>query len=264
MRILQIIWLSLGFVKGIYAQTGSVLISPLSYQVPRTSQLLRIDGQPEKAWDKAEWSSYFVDIEGAKKPIPLYNTRLKMMWDENHLYILAEMEEPDLWATLLKRDAIIYHDADFEVFLDPNNDQQQYFEYEINALGTVMDLFMDKPYKKGGRANLNWNSTNLRTAVSVKGTLNDNRDRDSGWMVEMAIPFKDLERPGRISRPQAGSAWRINFSRVQWLLVNDGQSYQRQKSETGKILPEFNWVWSPQGVIDMHQPQYWGFIHFKD
>lgn len=71
-----------------------------------------------------------------------------MLWDDQYLYIAAELIEPDIWATLSKRDDIVYNDHDFEVFLDPNNDGEQYVEIEINALGTVMDLFMNKPYKK--------------------------------------------------------------------------------------------------------------------
>jgi hypothetical protein len=47
---------------------------------------------------------------------------MKMMWDEQYLYLLAKLEEPDLWATLTERDAIIFQDHDFEVFIDPDND----------------------------------------------------------------------------------------------------------------------------------------------
>ena len=29
-----------------------------------------------------------------------------------------------------------------------------------------------------------------------------------------------------------------------------------------KGRPERNWVWSPQGVIDMHRPERWGYVQF--
>ena len=36
----------------------------------------------------------------------------------------------------------------------------------------------------------------------------------------------------------------------------------------GKYLktdtPEFNWVWSPQGLIYMHMPQFWGLVQFSN
>ena len=30
-----------------------------------------------------------------------------------------------------------------------------------------------------------------------------------------------------------------------------------------KGRPEHNWVWSPQGVIDMHRPERWGYLQFS-
>jgi hypothetical protein len=233
------------------------------YLVKRSSQPLNIDGKLERTWNIAPWSKPFVDIEGDKKPAPPLNTRIKMLYDDQFLYIFAEMEEPHLWASLTNRDAIIFRDNDFEVFLDPNNDQQEYFEYEINALGTVMDLFMPRPYKKGGKADLSWNSTRLQSAVAMNGTLNNNTDTDKGWTVELAIPFKDMERPRRAHQPKSGDQWHINFSRVQWTMDKEGSGYVKRKASNGKNLPESNWVWSPQGVINMHVPENWGVITFE-
>ena len=44
------------------------------------------------------------------------------------------MEEPDLWGTLTARDSVIFHDNDFEVFIDPDGDTHAYYELEVNAL----------------------------------------------------------------------------------------------------------------------------------
>ena len=70
----------------------------------------------------------------------------------------------------------------------------------------------------------------------------------------MAIPWRMLaEAAPRRTRPRAGDQWRVNFSRVQWQLeVRDGQYARRLDPKTGKPLPEDNWVWSPQGAINMH------------
>lgn len=238
--------------------------NPLRYLVNKLSKPLNIDGRIDRQWRKAAWTDWFQDIEGSKKPKPHFKTRVKMLWDSHYLYILAEMEEPDLFATLTQRDAIIYRDPDFEVFLDPNNDQQEYFEFEINALGTVLDLFMPKPYYQRGSAQIAWNAGGLKSAVALQGTLNQSNDRDKGWRVEMAIAFNDLERPGRIFQPRGGSQWRINFSRVQWRLQGQGNSYTKLRDEKGRPFPEYNWVWSPQGIIDMHRPQYWGYLIFNE
>ena len=245
-----------------FAQTQMEV--PSSYSIFKTATAPTIDGTIErKEWATANWTSNFSDILGRKNPKPPLDTRCKMLWDDQYLYIAAELVEPDIWATLVNRDAIVYNDLDFEVFLDPNNDGEQYVEIEINALGTVMDLLMSKPYKKGGRFDLGWNAEGMKTAVKIYGTINNNADRDKKWTVEMAIPYEALKREGRISHPTNGSTWRINFSRVQWPMEKEGTSYKRKQAEEGKRLRESNWVWSPTGVIDMHVPQQWGFLHFK-
>lgn len=245
-------------------QTASDSTTIKSYSVNYTNRHLNIDGKfNESAWKKAAWSDLFMDIEGVEKPNPLFDTRVKMLWDSAYLYIAADLKEPHLWATLLKHDDIIFRDHDFEVFLDPNNDENQYFEIEINALGTVMDLFMVKSYKKGGPMDMSWNSNGMKSAIRIKGTLNDNRDIDKGWTIEMAIPYSCLKKPGRNHIPQLNKPWRINFSRVEWTMQNKDISYVKKLNPNGKPIPEFNWVWSPIGIVNMHIPNRWGYLYFK-
>lgn len=209
-------------------------------------------------WQNIPWTEDFLDIEGTAKPVPLFRTRVKMQWDDQFLYILAEMEEPHIRATLRQRDTIIFHDNDFEVFIDPDGDTHQYYEIEINALNTVMDLFMVKPYRNGGQAMINWDTKGLRTVVKINGTLNNPADKDTSWTVEMAIPFKALSFYSRRVTPQEGNTWRINFSRVQWQFeIQDGVYIKRPRT------PEYNWVWSPQGIINMHAPEHWGYLQFS-
>ena len=71
--------------------------------------------------------------------------------DADHLYLAARLEEPHLWATLTDRDAILYREHDFELFIDPDGDALAYYELEINALGTEFDLFLDRPYNRRAR-----------------------------------------------------------------------------------------------------------------
>ena len=91
-------------------------------------------------------------------------------------------------------------------------------------------------------------------------------DRDAGWSLELALPWASLAPPGQTARgPRAGESWRVNFSRVEWNLVAAAGGYaKRTDPATGKPLAEMNWVWSPQGVIDMHRPERWGVVRFID
>ena len=219
-----------------------------------------IDGRlDDDAWRDAPWTDPFVDIEGDAKPRPPLATRARMLWDDQYFYVGAEMAEPNLWATLTRHDSVIFQDHDFEVFIDPNGDSHEYYEFEINALGTGWDLLLPRPYKDGGRAVHDWEIPGLQSAVHLDGTLNDPKDTDRGWTVELAFPWPALaEVARRPAPPRDGDQWRVNFSRVEWSLrVVDGR-YEKVPG-----TKEDNWVWSPQGVVNMHRPETWGYVQFS-
>ena len=90
-------------------------------------------------------------ISGRDRPVPRFRTRAKLLWDDEALYIAAQLEEPDVWATLTKRDTTIFRDNAFEVFIDPDGDTHHYYELEVNALGTVWDLLLVKPSAMAAR-----------------------------------------------------------------------------------------------------------------
>lgn len=240
------------------------IINPQTYIIPRAAQPIKIDGRDDDpSWKKAIFSEDFINIEGEK--IPNQKTRIKMLWDEEFLYIYAHLEEKHIWATLKERDTIIFYNNDFEVFISPSNSNHNYGEIEINALNTVWDLLLDRPYNTKGNPIFNWNLPELKTAVHIEGTINNPKDTDQYWSVEMAIPMqalKELKRPPK-KEPLLGQQWRINFSRVQWDHEIIEDRYYRKK-ENGKYLRENNWVWSSQGVINMHLPEHWGYIEFAE
>lgn len=231
----------------------------------KTTCKINIDGKAdEQDWQQAEWSELFQDIEGSNKALPLYNTRVKMLWDESRLYIFTELEEQHVWAYYLNHDMIVYHENDFEVFIDPDRDTHNYYEFEVNAQNTLFDLFMDKPYRNGGHANIAWNAKGFKSAVYVNGTINNPNDTDKTWTVEMAIPFAALTSTNGFIQPTNGDVWKINFSRVQWHTeTQNGKYTSLVNPETRKHFPEDNWVWSPQGIINMHYPERWGMVQFS-
>lgn len=62
-----------------------------------------------------------------------------------------------------------------------------------------------------------------------------------------------------------GEFWRVNFSRVEWQVeVQDGRYVKQVNPATGNPYPEDNWVWSPQGIVNMHYPELWGYVVFAD
>src|SRR5688572_1733149 len=89
-----------------------------SYVAHRVERPIALDGRKgDPQWAAVPWTEDFVDIQGDARPRPRFRTRAKICWDDAHLYIAAEMEEPHVWATLTRRDSVIFHDNDFEIFI---------------------------------------------------------------------------------------------------------------------------------------------------
>ena len=234
--------------QSLFSKYSPMLTTPAGYVCYRTADAITVDGRLDEAsWQKAMPTASFADIRGEGFAKPIYDTRARMLWDDDFLYIGAILEEKDIVARLTQRDTIIYYDNDFEVFIDPDGDGHHYFEIENNARGVIFDLMLDRPYRSGGNFFLQWDCPGLRLAVHTDGTLNRSDDTDRQWSVEMAIPRQALTR--NFENPlKAGNYWRINFSRVQWLKAGG---------------PEENWVWQSTGKVDMHMPERWGFLYFS-
>ena len=242
--------------------------SPKEYTCYKSGEEIIIDGKlHESSWAKAEWTDDFADIEGSLKPVPRFRTRAKMLWDENYFYVAAELEEPGIWGTLKNRDDIIFYDNDFEIFIDPDGNTHNYCEFEMNALNTVWDLLLIQPYRDINKAAVHgWDIKGLKSGVAVYGSLNNPGDVDSCWTVEVAFPWEAFKEIADIDIPPKDmDQWRINFSRVEWKTEVKNEKYQKQINPgTNKSFPEDNWVWSPQGVVNMHYPEMWGFVQFTN
>lgn len=236
--------------------------NPKKYICYKTSSPIKFDGKlDDKAWSGVEWTDLFVDIEGDLKPNPHHKTKVKMLWDDNYFYFAAFLEEPHVWATIKKRDEVIFKDNDFEIFIDPDGDTHNYYELEVNAHETEWDLLLLKPYHdilSGKSAVDSWDIPGLITKVHVNGTINNPADIDSSWTIEIAIPWKALEECAPNKKPLEGEQWKVNFSRVHWDTdIDQGKYIKKEKRE-------YNWVWSPQGYIAMHTPETWGLVQFTE
>lgn len=259
--------------------TPRIPIDPPVYFCPRAKGELVLDGNIDKPfWREVPYTESFCDISGKDYPSPRFRTRVKICWDDQNLYIAALLEGSEIWATITKRDSVMYYDNDFELFLDPSSSTHNYLELEMNALNTQWDLMLTQPYRDGGRSVTGWDIKGVETAVWIDGVLNNPSAENRSWSVEVKIPFAsvmetyskeenppELERcyPGRVA-PRLGEFWRMNFSRVQWLVDTKDGGYRRRTNENGAVLPEDNWVWAPTGLIDIHCPEFWGFVFFTN
>jgi hypothetical protein len=263
---------------------------PKSYTVypapPGLSLIDQIDGDLTKeVWSHAApWSAPFEDIQGAdgpSTPKPAL-TQFRALYDDFYLYIGALIPpSPDVPATeahfVHRNDPIFQKDSDFEVFIDTTGCNHQYKEFEINAINTAWNLLLDKPYTDGGREHSGrvakpgemdyYDVKYQKTAVRIlEGSVNDPKNGQALWSVEMAFAYKDLfvtvpegmspnsQTVSPSAPPKPGDFWRVNFSRV-----------EKKGAINWVLQPQI--VWNPSshkftGIIDMHAPDSWGYFHF--
>ncbi|GBF90662.1 hypothetical protein Rsub_03234 [Raphidocelis subcapitata] len=250
---------------------------PRGYVARRVTTPPAIDGDlSEPSWAAAPWSDAFADIVGPTGPKPWGSARVKMLWDGDALYVAARMEDPRLFAFEELHDSVVYRDTDFEVFIDPDGDNFNYLEVEVNGLGAVWDLLLTKPYRNGGLAVMNYETvppatptardgptgwSPMRHAVKVEGAVNS-KAGTKAWQVEMALPWSTLRHiAGRRTPPRSGDAWRINFSNVMWTVKWDAKAGRYAKDPPNQ--EPYNFVWSPQYQVAMHQPETWGYVQFE-
>jgi len=237
--------------------------APPRYTVLRVGDSLQIDGLAgEKAWEKAAWINDFSNITGLGLA-PKGETRAKMLWNDQYLYLYIELKEKNLWATIKQHDVAVYRENALEIFVDPDGDNQHYMEFQINALGTVWDLLLTRPYRNGGWSISDWDIKGLKKAVHLRGSINQPDDRDEGWSVELAFPLKSIAL-GSGRRLRSGTVWRMNLSRVAWPLeVKDGRYVKKMNTKGVANEPDY-WVWAPQGTVNLHMPERWGYLLFAD
>jgi len=254
------------------------------YTAYKVKTPLNIDGRlGESEWQIVPRSQRFRNLFSGATTI--HDTRAAVLWDDKFLYVAYWIEEPNVQATLTERDSYIYQNNDVEFFIAG---QDAYYEFEINAYGTIyevlfiweesfikggfdtVDVFNRnkagvrpfhgvgyKPHPRGRRIGFwNWDFPGLQSAVFVDGTINNDEDRDRGWMVELALPWSGMSalilRDNHSLPPKDGDTWRMDFSRF------------NQYKEAPPANDSGGWAWSPHGVWDSHVPECFTYIHFSE
>lgn len=105
----------------------------------------------------------------------------------------------------------------------------------MNAINTVWDLFLVKPYREKAPVLDNWNIQGLKSAVFIGGTLNDASDEDNYWSIEIAIPWEVLKEANIHQKIPVNEFWRVNFSRVNCEHEIINGKYRRKKMQMESI-----------------------------
>jgi len=190
-------------------------VPPGTYYCRTATSPIRIDGRlDEFAWTNVRRVGDFTPREAPDRASP-YHTEASLLWDATHLYLAFSCRDPDIWTTKTQRDSNLHQHENVEAFFAPHGPGHPYVELQFNARNVIFDALQGTNDRR--RFGKRWNIPGLQSAVQVHGTIGEDGDRDRGWTLEVAMPWRDLgdAAPGVDRPPLPGEAWRFNLYRIE-------------------------------------------------
>lgn len=222
----------------------------------REGAALSIDGVlDEPAWQTAAVTRPFVDVgTGGDAGTADPRGSARLLWDDTHLYLGFSVVSTKILGGFApgSKDAHLWEHECVEIMIDPDGDGDglDYYEIQVSPQNLVFDSrFESYNFPRGGPlgpfGHEAW-SARGETAVKLAGTIDDDTDADSGYTVEVSLPFAQLDRSTRVQRaapPRPGEAWRVNLyimkrnAGVAWSPIL-GQGNFHRASRFGRLLFE--------------------------
>jgi glucose/arabinose dehydrogenase len=213
---------------------------PTSFECRWTEGPIEIDGRAsEDAWQVAQVIDQFYLPWLKEKSRPARTaTRARLLWDREHLYFFADMDDGDLYADVKEHDGMTWDNDVFELFFKPADDKPGYYEFQVNAAGTTMDMFLPRRGSGGFKRFIGDGEFTWKTAVELRGTLNKWTDSDKGWSVEGRIPWRDLMRTG--GRPAVDERWKFALCRYDYSVDFEGPELSTCAPLGSLAYPDFH------------------------
>lgn len=211
----------LGFARGCIKNFADTLAkvpgwpTPPSVRVPYTKSMPVIDGKlNDAAWQHA-LVLQGVCVLNEKKRAAGPATTWRLMWDEKYLYLGVSCADTKIIAPRVGHNGPIYDNDCVELFLLPDFAKGVYWELEVSAIGDLFELQYTKKFDHwGSNPNQGVLMQGLLYAAALHGTANKSDDTDSGYGVEMAVPFASLPGAAATAKGTAGQTLRFMLARM--------------------------------------------------
>jgi len=190
----------IGDAVGLQASNITTTFEPQfrpTLRVERTAGDIKIDGDLDDAgWVSADRVNGFVERYPGDNTQPEVNTEVMLAYDDEHIYVayLCHDDPGMLRATMSQRDQYSGDDA-VSLLIDTYGQAAWAYEFFVNPYGVQKDCLWSNVGGEDYGFDLIWES-----AATVT---------ESGYQVEMAIPFTSLRFPNRDVQ-----SWRIDFWRI--------------------------------------------------
>jgi hypothetical protein len=129
-------------------------------------------------------------LSGARRgETPRLATAVRVGQRGGRLLVRFDGKDDGVVATHRRRDAPLYEEDVYEVFVSAQETPRVYYEFEINPLGTLFDARVTSP--DGRRATMtvdtSWDAPGLRARAGVRG---------GSWWARFSIPLAAIDASG--------------------------------------------------------------------
>lgn len=188
--------------------------------VGRATGTITTDGRfDEPAWANAARTGPLVNtMTGAPAGATEASATARLLWDDQNLYVGFEVRDDNLVDPSTAHDNHLWEHDTVEIMIDPDGDSQNYYELQISPRNHTFDTRYDRPHdpvtrtpgqpERFGHEDYN---PELRTGVVATGTIGNTDDTDTGYNVEVAIPWASINQGLAHNPPQPGDTVRLNL-----------------------------------------------------
>jgi len=215
-------------------------LAPEEFECRWADGTIKIDGKAdEEAWKDAQVIDYFYLPWLGKDARPSRTkTKARLLWDREYLYFFAEMEDTDLYADVTEPNGPLWEGDVFELFFKPAADKPGYYEFQVNAAGAILNMFLPQRGSGGYRRFIKDGQFHIDAKVHLRGTLNKWQDKDEGWSVEGRIPWTDFLRTG--GRPAIDEQWKFALCRYDYSADFEGPELSTCAPLSSQRSPDFH------------------------
>ncbi len=195
-----------------YQELFPMLQRPSQITTRRIHETIKVDGRlDEKVYRDIQRLELWNSLTGKAVNDEAYRTFVYIFHNTEFLYLAFDCRDQDIWAEFTERDQHLWKEEVVEVFIDTDEDHQNYFEIEVSPTNVLFDSYIVDPGNIDLVETPKFDFKQIRHAVNLDGTVKNRKDQDKRWTVEIAIPLKELVEPKEMVR---STHWKINFYRI--------------------------------------------------
>jgi hypothetical protein len=219
---------------------------PLSYTVLKIKQPVNLNGD----WDNAQWmNSKVIEINKFLGKDPAFHpvVEARVMYNDANLFVIFRVQDRFVKCVTSDINGPVWEDSCVEFFFSPDvKVPDRYFNLEVNCGGTALmhyNLIPRKDFKVLSEDEVG----KIKVLHSLPRLTDPERSDSIIWTIEYSIPLSLIEKYSTVTHPVKGVCWRANFYKIADKTAN----------------PHYI-SWSPieNGIIDFHQPQFFGILKF--